>query len=100
MPSPMLDTQEGWDAATEAYLQSRRDKLLRASRRQMILSRVAVGLSGLIALGMPVAFLAGDRLAARSIATIFCIVFSFTYFAGKAGRKKAADDLRKLDQSK
>ena len=49
---------------------------------------------------MPVALLAGDRLAARSIATIFCIVFSFTYFAGKAGRKKAADDLRKLDQSK
>jgi hypothetical protein len=100
MPSPMHDTQEGWDAAIEAYLQSRRDKLLRATRRQRILSRVAAGLSGLIALGIPVALLAGDRLAASSIATIFCIVFSVTCLAGIAGRKKAADDWRKLDQPK
>jgi hypothetical protein len=94
----LLDTQEGWDAATKAYLQSRRDKLLRAARRQRILSRAAVGLSGLIALGLPAALYAGDRSAARSIAVIFCIVFSFTYIAGKAGRKKALDALQTMDQ--
>jgi hypothetical protein len=94
-----LDTQEGWDAATKTYLEARRDKLLRAARRQRILSRVAVGLSGIIALGIPVPLLAGDRSAARLIAVDFCIVLSFTYFAGKAGRKYIADSLRKMDQS-
>jgi hypothetical protein len=94
-----LETQEGWDAATKEYLQSRRDNLLRASRRQRILSRVAVGLSGLIALGIPIALLAGDFSAARTIAMTFCITFTFTYIGGKAGRKKALDALRRMDQS-
>jgi hypothetical protein len=100
MQSRALDTQEGWDAATKAYLQSRREALLRRARRQRILSRLGIGLSGLIALGIPVALLAGDRSAARFVALDFCIVFSFTCIAGKAGRKYIADSLRKMDQYK
>jgi hypothetical protein len=100
MPSLSIDTDAGWDAATKAYLQSRREALLRRARRQRILSRLGIGLSGLIALGIPVALLAGDALAARVIALDFCIVFSFICIAGKAGRKYIADSLRKMDQYK
>ena len=100
MSSPTLDTQEGWDAATKAYLQSGREALLRRARRQRILFRLGIGLSGLIALGIPAALLAGDPLAARVIAVDFCIVLGFTYIGGKAGRKQALDALRKMDQHK
>jgi hypothetical protein len=99
MPPQPIDTPDILDALIAANVRSRMEKLVRAARRQKILSRVAVGLSGLIALGIPAALLAGDRQAARSIAVMFCLTLSFTYVAGKAGRKKALDSLRQMQQS-
>jgi hypothetical protein len=48
---------------------------------------------------VPAALLAGNRLAASIIAIIASVTLSFTYLAGKAGRKKALESLRQLGQS-
>lgn len=98
-PMPGQDTPDILDALIAASLKSRVEMLVRAARRQRILSRVALGGSVLVALGVPAALLAGDRLAAGVIAAIACLTLSFTYFAGKAGRKKALESLRQLGQS-
>lgn len=87
------------DALIAASLKSRVENLVRAARRQRILSRVALGGAALVLLGVPTALLAGDRLAACIIAVIACVTLCFTYFAGKAGRKKALESLRQLSQS-
>jgi hypothetical protein len=100
MPSPLIDTPQALDAAIAASLQSRREKLLRSVRSQRILTRVAFGLSGCAALCALAAFLVGDPKAAAFSAMMTCVTFSFTYIAGKAGRKKAVDSLREMDQSK
>jgi hypothetical protein len=42
---------------------------------------------------------ANDHRAATIIATMTCNLAGFTYVAGKAGRKKAVDSLRDMDQS-
>jgi hypothetical protein len=44
-------------------------------------------------------FVANDREAATIIAKMTCVLAGFTYVAGKAGRKKAVDSLREMDQS-
>jgi hypothetical protein len=95
----MQENPDILDALIAASLKSRVEKLVRAARRQRILSRVALGAAALIFLGVPAALFAGDRRAAITVAIIACITFSFTYLAGKAGRKKALESLRQLSQS-
>jgi hypothetical protein len=93
------ETSDILDALIAASLKARVENLVRAARRQRILSRVALGGAALVVLGVPAALLAGDRLAARIIAVIACVTLGFTYLAGKAGRKKALESLRQLGQS-
>jgi membrane protease YdiL (CAAX protease family) len=93
------DTSDILDALIAASLKSRVEKLVRAARRQRILSRVALAGAALVVLGVPAALLAGDRRAATIIAVIACVTLGFTYLAGNAGRKKALESLRQLGQS-
>jgi hypothetical protein len=95
----MQETPDILDALIAASLKSRVEKLVRAARRQRILSRVALGAATLVALGVPAALLAGDRLAARIIAVIACVTLGLTYLTAKAGRKKALESLRQMGQS-
>jgi hypothetical protein len=53
--------------------------------------RIALVLSGCIALFALTAYLIGDYAAARSCAMTACLVFTFTLIAGAAARKKAVD---------
>jgi len=100
MPSPLIDTPQALDAAIAANRRARREKLLRAVRNQRIRTRVAFGLSGCVAvLALIAFFFAGDKQAAASIGFMASMTFAITYFAGKAGQKKALDSLRELDQS-
>jgi hypothetical protein len=99
MPSPLIDTPQALDEAIGASRTTRREKLERAVRNQRIRTRVAFVLAGCIALFALVAFAAGDREAATFIAAIACTTITFTFIAGKAGRKKAVDALREMDQS-
>jgi membrane protease YdiL (CAAX protease family) len=93
------DAPDILDALIAATLKSRVENLVRAARRQRILSRVAMAGAALAVLGVPAALLAGDRLAASIIAVIACVTLAFTYLAGRAGRKKALESLRQLGQS-
>jgi hypothetical protein len=92
------DTSDILDALIAASLKSRVEKLVRAARRQRILSRVGLAGAALIFLGVPAALLAGDRGAAIIIAVIACLTLAFTYLASKAGRKKALESLRQISQ--
>jgi hypothetical protein len=99
MSSPLIDTPQALDAAIAASRHAHREKLLRAVRNQRIRTRVAFGLSGCVAMFALVAFfLANDHEAGVILAMIACVCFGFTYTAGKAGRKKAADSLREIDR--
>jgi tetratricopeptide (TPR) repeat protein len=98
-PMHSEETPDILDALIAAGVKARIENLVRAARRQAILSRVAFGGAVLVVLGVPAALLAGDRLAAGIIAILACITLSFTYFAGKAGRKKALESLRQMGQS-
>src|SRR5665213_3137641 len=100
MPRPLIDTPQALDAAIAAGRQARRAKLLRATHNQRIRTRVALGLSGCIAIGALTAFfLADDRVAAALIAMMACITISITINVGQAGRKKVIESLREMDQS-
>jgi hypothetical protein len=98
MPTQSTVTPEALDALIAASLQSRREALLRSARRQRIATRVAFGLSGLIALGVPAALLAGDDNAAVLVASIALITFIVTFVVWKNGRNRTADSLRKMDR--
>jgi hypothetical protein len=87
------------DALIAAGLKSGVEKLVRAARRQRILSRVALSGAALLVVGVPVALLAGDRLAAGITTLVACVTLSSTYLAGKAGRKQALESLRQWGQS-
>jgi hypothetical protein len=87
------------EAALAASLQSRREKLVRAVRNQRIRMRIALGLSGCVTFFALTAYVIGDHAVARGCAMTACIVFAFTFIAGAAARKKAADALREMDQS-
>jgi hypothetical protein len=95
----MQETPDILDALIAASLKSRVESLVRAARRQRILSRVALGGTALVVLGVPAALLAGHQLAASIIAVIASVTLGFTYLAAKAGRKKALESLRQLGQS-
>jgi hypothetical protein len=99
MPSPLIGTPQALDEAVAASRTTHQEKLERAVRNQRIRTRVAFVLAGCIALFALVAFSAGDREAATFIAAIACTTITFTFIAGRAGRKKAVDALRKMDQS-
>jgi hypothetical protein len=100
VPSPSIDTPQAFDAAIAAHQHARRDKLVRAVRNQKIRTRVAFGLSGCVALfALAAFFIAGDIEATAIIAVIACVSFGFTFIAGRARQKKAADALREVDQS-
>jgi hypothetical protein len=60
--------------------------------------RIALALSGCVALFALAAYLIGDYAAARICAVTACIAFIFTFVAGTAARKTAAESLRKFDQ--
>ena len=92
------DMSDILDALIAASLKSRVEKLVRAARRQRILSRVSLAGAVLVFLGVPAALLAGDRGAAIIIAVIACATLAFAYLAGKAGRKKALESLRQMSQ--
>jgi hypothetical protein len=98
MPSPLTETPNALDAAIAASLQTRREKLLRAVRNQIIRMRIALGLTGCIALFALAAYLIGDYAAARGCAMTACVVFAFTCISGAAARKKALDALFKANQ--
>jgi hypothetical protein len=99
MPSPMIDMPQALDAAIAAGREARREKLLRTARNQRIRTRMALGLSGCIAVGALAAFfLAGDREAAALIAVMACITVNVTIISGQAGRKKVIESLREMDQ--
>jgi hypothetical protein len=88
MPSPLIDMPQALDAANAAAREARREKLLRTARNQRIRTRVALGLSGCIAIGALAAlFLAGDREAATLIAIMACITVTIAVISGQAGRK-------------
>jgi hypothetical protein len=99
MPSQMIDTPQAPDAALAVILQSRREKLLRRVRNQRIGMRIALGLSGCVALFALVAYLIGDYAAARGSAMTACVVFAFTCSSGAAARKKAVDALGEMDRA-
>ena len=100
MPGPIIDTPQALDAAIAAHRQARREKLLRSVRNQGIRTRVALALTGCMALlALAACFIAHDREAAATLAIITCVTFGVTYAAGTAGRKKAIDSLREMDQS-
>ena len=94
MPLPLIETPDALDAATAASLRARREKLVRGVRNQRIRMRIALGLSGCVALFALTAYLIGDYAAARSCAMTACLVFAFTYISGAAARKKAVEALR------
>jgi energy-converting hydrogenase Eha subunit C len=98
MPRPLTDTPDALDTAIAASVQTRCDKMLRRVRNQKIRMRIALGLSGCIALFALTAYLIGDYAAASFCALNACIVFAFTYIVGVAARKKAADELREMDR--
>jgi hypothetical protein len=99
MPSPFIDTPQALNEAIAASRTTRREKLKRAMRNQGIRTRAAFVLAGCIAPFALVAFAAGDREAAKFIVAISCTTITLTFIAGKAGRKKAVDALREMDQS-
>jgi hypothetical protein len=99
MPSPLTDIPDALDTATAASLQARRKRLLRRVRNQRIRMRIALGLSGCVALFSLAAYLIGDHAAARFCALTACVAFIFTLVAGTAARKTAVELLRKFDQS-
>jgi hypothetical protein len=94
MPSPLTHIPDALDAATAASLQVRRERLLRRARNQRIRMRIALGLSGCVALFALAAYLIGDYAAARSCAMTACVVLAFTCISGAAARKKAVEALR------
>jgi hypothetical protein len=98
MPTSLIDALDALDAATAASLQARREKLARGVRNQRIRTRIALGLSGCVALCALAAYLIGDYAAARGCGMTACVVFAFTCIAGAAARKKAVDALREADR--
>jgi hypothetical protein len=98
MPIPLIETPDALDAATAASLQARREKLARRVRNQRIRMRIALALSGCVALFALAAYRIGDYAAARFCAFTGCIVFAFAYVVGVAARKRAADALRAMDR--
>jgi hypothetical protein len=96
--SPSQDTPDILDTLIAASLQSHREKLLRRVRNQKIRMRIALGLSGSIALFALAAYLIGDYAAARFCAMNACIVFAFTCIVAGAARKNAANALREIDR--
>ena len=100
MPKPIIDTRQALAAAIAANQRVQREKLVRSVRNQGIRARVALALTGCIALFALTAFyIAHDREAAEILAIITCVTFGVTLSAGRAGRKKAIDSLGELDQS-
>jgi hypothetical protein len=100
MNSPLTDIPVAMDAAIAASLQIRREKLVRRARNQRIRARIALGLSGCIALFALAAYLIGDYAAARSCTIMACAVLALTFIAGAATRKRAVDALGEADQPK
>jgi hypothetical protein len=98
MPSPLTDLPDAFVAATTASLQAQREKLMRRVRNQRIRMRIALGLSGCVALFALAAYLIADYAAARFCATSACVVFAFTCIVVAAARKRAVDALRETDQ--
>ena len=100
MLTPSIDTPQALDAAIAASRQVRREKLLRAVRNQKIRTSVSFAMGACVALCSPLAlFVAHDTEAAIVCALIGCISLGFTSVAAKAGRMKALDSLREMDQS-
>jgi len=100
MPIPLIENPDLLDAAIAASLEARRENFLRRVRNQKIRMRIALGLSGCVALFAMAAYLIGDYAAARSSAMTACVVFAFTCITGVAARKRAVDALREADQPK
>jgi hypothetical protein len=98
MPNPLTETPDELDAAIAASLQCRREKLARRVRNQRIRMRIALGLSGCVALLALATYLMGDHAAARFCAMSACILFAFTIITGAAARKKAVDESREMDR--
>jgi hypothetical protein len=97
MPIPLIETPEALDTAIAASVQTRRDNMLRRVRNQRIRMRIALGLSGCIALFALAAYLIGDYAAARFCAMNACVAFAFTCIVGAAARKRAAGELREME---
>lgn len=96
---PSTDSPDAFVAATAASLEARRAKLVRAVRNQKIRMRIAFGCSGCIAIFAFTAYLIRDLASAKFCALLACVTFAFTYLAGMAARKAAAEALQKFDQS-
>ena len=89
MSSPLIDTPQALDEAIAASRQSRREKLVRATRNQRIRTQVAFALAACIFLLAFVAFFVARDSRAAMLSFIIGIITSFTTAAaGNAGRKK------------
>jgi hypothetical protein len=100
MNSPLTDLPDALDAAIVASVKARREKLVRRVRNQRIGMRIALGLSGCVALFALAAYLIGDYAAARGCAMTACVVFAFTCISGAAARRKAVQALRETERPK
>jgi hypothetical protein len=96
----LIDASQALDEAIAACRQSRREKLLRATRNQRIRTPVALALAGCVFLLAFVAFFVARDLEAANILFLIGIVTSFTTaIAGSAARKKSLSLLRETDQA-
>ena len=77
MPIPLIETPDALDAAIAASLQTHRDNLLRRVRNQGIRTRIALALSGCIALFALAAYLIGDHAATRFCALTAHLTLGF-----------------------
>lgn len=99
MPSPSIETPEAFEAAIEASLQVRRERLLRAVRNRGMRTGIALGLAASMVVLAFTAFVAGDREAATLIALMAFLTAGVICVARNAGLKKALDSLREMDRS-
>lgn len=99
MPSPLINTPEALDAATDAAVQARREKLLRIATGKGIRVRVAYACAVLIPLCAIAAFLAGDRSAAIILVIESCVVCAFIILATITARRKALRELQAMKPS-
>lgn len=99
MPTPLIDTPEALDAAIADAVQARREKLIRIAAAKGARVWVAYACAAVVPLSAIVAFLAGDRAAARFLALESCLVSAFISRAVIATRRKAARELAAMKRA-
>jgi hypothetical protein len=97
MPSPLIDTPEALDAAIATAAQTRRERLLHIAGGKGIRIRVAYACAAFVGLCAVAALLAGDRLAATTLAIEACVLMGVVFIAISAARRKARRELQEIE---